>query len=618
MEYKIFENNFFNNLKNQNSQCINDITVNQDIIKKYLCNEGSFVNEFVEKLNDVILHHLKKVDLINKVLQNELFETVLSVFRESNILLCSCMNIIDEKIIKWILKMDTNPYHVDKYGMNALMYAAKSPALFFVVQHFIDTNNEKVLNHIDNNGETVLFHSLFNYKALVALIKTSIDVNHQNNRQETLLVYCSKHENARIAIQFFSGHPQLDPNILDEEGMTAPLYLIENSSHRQLDLLKNIDMNYRCEKTNDNVMSLLFKKLYDTRNNTSFLYLTLYLKMFKNFNEKKVDLNVPIDEDGNIPLMYFIMIHDKVSIYYLVTEYSNLDINVKNRYGEDAILLCIKFDYFDILDFLMKKKKYKYDCHDEHHNSILVYWTLKSYISEIEKTFIINDAVFDEVNDNDETVLIVATKLGNVRAVKELIKYRKIKSVIDHQDFLGNTALYYAIEIEAEAIVNCLLYHHADLTIKNNKGQSPYELAEEIGNEVILDIIEKPVDPQKYGFQKTFSSFKSKTKSLVKVKGKKVTNISDTNYDTDFQLKSKYQTIISYSMENPVNRRYQPYPDEDKRFTKYLYFEFYQYPEVKGEEPMRFVGNLYNERSKQFKRIGFGIQIASIVASAVL
>jgi len=33
---------------------------------------------------------------------------------------------------------------------------------------------------------------------------------------------------------------------------------------------------------------------------------------------------------------------------------------------------------------------------------------------------------------------------------------------------------------------------------------------------------------------------------------------------------------------------------------------------------MRFVGNLYNERSKQFKRIGFGIQIASIVASAVL
>ncbi|OUM59850.1 hypothetical protein PIROE2DRAFT_30584, partial [Piromyces sp. E2] len=186
------------------------------------------------------LHYAVQMNILDII--NDLTYSQANITIKNNeghsILLRSCMENSNEKVIKWLLTMNINPYIIDSHGMTALMYAARNPSLEFVVRYFIDMNNEKVLSQVDNNGENVLFHAIYNLKVFKLLVKTSIDINHRNNDQDTVLLYCCKHEDARFAIPFLVNHPELDVNIPDKEGMTTPLYLVENGG--RIEIIKSL------------------------------------------------------------------------------------------------------------------------------------------------------------------------------------------------------------------------------------------------------------------------------------------------------------------------------------------------------------------------------------------
>jgi len=398
--------------------------------------------------------------------------------------------------------------------------------------------------------------------------------------------------------------------------MTAPLYLAEMGSYRHLSMFNNIDIDYRSKRTNENILFIIFRKMYEARNDPTHRSVGPYLYIFKNLIDKKFDLNFPIDNDGNTPLMYFIMIYDKCTLYYLFRKYRKLDVNLKNKYGEDAIILCIKLDHFDILKFILKKYSYKYDFHDKWNNNLLMYWSLKNHISLIDKTLRRNISLIDEVNCNNETALIVATKLGNRKAVSALLFK---KQDVNHQDNLGNTALYYAVDIENDVIVNRLLYYNADPHIKNKNGQSPYELATELGNEVILELFENPVAPKTYeskNIQEQLSSIKDKTLSIVKKdnSSKIITDMEDPNFDVTkiINFKSKYQTVIAYSMSNIEGQQYEPFPNYEK-YKKFLFHEIYSYS-TGDEKIKRFVGDMTPKYVRGIKGLGTGFKIVSFAS----
>jgi ankyrin repeat protein len=113
----------------------------------------------------------------------------------------------------------------------------------------------------------------------------------------------------------------------------------------------------------------------------------------------------------------------------------------------------------------------------------------------------------DEVNNNKENALILAVKTKNLKSVEELLKYH---ININHQDYLGNTALYYAVELNNLSLIKQLMYDsNININIKNNEGKSALDLANEIGNNSIIHILNDPSSASLYSSSSSLSSSSS-------------------------------------------------------------------------------------------------------------
>jgi len=115
----------------------------------------------------------------------------------------------------------------------------------------------------------------------------------------------------------------MDTNIVDNEGRTAAFYLIEQGNYRQLSLLQNVNFDYVNEKFNETALSILIKKIDQARDHESPNYIISYIEIIKILVKNKANFNIAIDEEGNTPLMYFVMVKDFSSVYYLM---NNLEI----------------------------------------------------------------------------------------------------------------------------------------------------------------------------------------------------------------------------------------------------------------------------------------------------
>jgi predicted ATP-grasp superfamily ATP-dependent carboligase len=69
---------------------------------------------------------------------------------------------------------------------------------------------------------------------------------------------------------------------------------------------------------------------------------------------------------------------------------------------------------------------------------------------------------------------------GNYKRIMKLFRTTRVDP--NEQDELGNTVLHYAHEHAYVQIICLLGTHHADFTIKNKKGQTPYDVYEESVN----------------------------------------------------------------------------------------------------------------------------------------
>jgi len=81
---------------------------------------------------------------------------VLTQFRESDIIIKACQK-VNSIALKWLIKMDINPFVFDKNGLISLTYAVKEKCLFLVVEYLLNLN-KNLINTDDNNGNTVLTH----------------------------------------------------------------------------------------------------------------------------------------------------------------------------------------------------------------------------------------------------------------------------------------------------------------------------------------------------------------------------------------------------------------------------------------------------------------------------
>jgi len=475
MSFEKFQTEFFLKLNNKDSSCLQTILNNEDIIEEHLefNTNSDTMNNFVDRINNIIINNnsSKSYDLIEKVLYEPCFRNVLYSFVNSTVLI-DAIKKENNHAVKWLLTMDINPCIQDEDGKSALMFAAEHN-FEEVINKYLDYCD--VLNLEDKNGDNVLFYSVRNPKFIendviknnkfaVDLFQSNIDVNHVNHRGETILTYCCKNKIYKPINPYLLLNGNIDPNILDENDYTASMYLTENGRYRELLYIhrKNGNLDY-VNKKGESALSILINKYYSYDKEQDQVSYKKYVRVMNGFVKYNVNFNVPVDNDGNTPLMIMLMVNDNKSIKYCIKHIKNLDLSIKNKYGESVISLCYKLKRDKIISLFEGHPTFDYHYKDiQYQNNLLILSAISkpSFMKELLEN---NASIINDVNDKGENALIVSTKNNSVEAIDILLQYG-IK--VNHQDEKGNTALHYAVDIEQPDIIRKLISSHADMNIK--------------------------------------------------------------------------------------------------------------------------------------------------------
>jgi len=167
------------------------------------------------------------------------------------------------------------------------------------------------------------------------------------------------------AYEILSKQESLNPNHINCIGKTAAMYLVEHAEYQTLKsfiMNKNIDPNYK-NKFGETLVSCFVKKFYQHCNGgltevqlfsqSGYLRNKRYANTFKTLIEFKCDFNVPVDDDGNTPIMVFLMMKDYVTCKYLLKKYGPaIDLSKKNYNGINAsyLSLFISSEVFESLN----------------------------------------------------------------------------------------------------------------------------------------------------------------------------------------------------------------------------------------------------------------------------
>jgi len=564
MSFSDFETVFFDHLKSQNNNCINDIENNEKLIIKYLGNETSkktLIN-FVKKFNETILYNKNNnFNLIEKLLSHPIFKNVSNEFRESDILIKALKN-ENKPLIKWLLTMNINLNVQDDQGMTALMYASKSPQLLFALNVLLKNNEDDFYSLIDENGENAFFHAVHNLEGFDLLLKSKMVkvVNQLNSNGDSVLTYCCRCGIYEPVLSLIV-NANVDPNIFNNEEKTAIMYLVENGRYQELTYIKKWKTNFEYRNSrNESVLSILIRQYYKYYQEKDAKMLQNYIKVIKVLIEKECSFNHVIDEEGNTAFMFFLWIRDWITIVYLLLKHKNLDFQKKNKNGINASLLCLMLQETEaqlitnssLMDLYLNRIDFDTDTIYPHSNNLLIYPIINNDNEKTAKLLILNENLVNHVNDKMETPLIVAIKLGN----RDIIKYIMSRNPnVNYQDELGNTALHYAIELGDQYVINLLSYCHADIHLKNKEGKSPIEIVKESANDEIMSLLNNPVLPYKLLNDKNKVKNKEKKKitSLFK-RNKNKENINHIKIDHGDIVISKcniyqteYEDLIKFS-----------------------------------------------------------------------
>jgi len=486
--------------------------------------------------------------------------------------------------------------------------------------NFSNNNDDySCLNEEDNQGHNALFHSARNVIALKELLKTDIDVNHFNKNHETVLIYCCKN-NYFESIQYLTQHPNIDVNLTDQKEWTAAMYLAEKGRKTELfelNQLNKCDYEYHNSK-HESVLSVTLKKLYwpedeeeeedgetcstistDTffsdnassvySKSSSFSYYNpprysshssyrdslistcvnssassyqTYIYMLTHFIYRGFDFNLPMDDYGNTPLMLLIIVGDIQTLHFVLNCSEKVDLSAKNKFGENAYSLALKYNLpKGILDDMKNHLTFDYDYYDEYTGNNLFLLSAMIEPLMIETLLQRDPEAIHSVNPNGkENALILATKLHRKDSVKILLQH---SIPIDYQDTLGNTALYYAIDVNDIHIVKLLRSHDADMNLKNKAGVSPMDYAKSLGYDYMLNILKEERKSVLFSFPSPPTSPKMNQEF-----SNLTTTVGDKNKEGKEDSKSSNEKRKSQSEKFTENNK------NKKEEVKDFYFQF--------------------------------------------
>lgn len=84
-----------------------------------------------------------------------------------------------------------------------------------------------------------------------------------------------------------------------------------------------------------------------------------------------------------------------------------------------------------------------------------------------------------------------------IECLKEVLNCEEYQKIINVQDYVGNTPLHAAVDLNNHKILKLLLGRGADYTLKNDEYKTPLMKAKESGNKRCIHILKKFIREQK-------------------------------------------------------------------------------------------------------------------------
>jgi len=350
------------------------------------------------------------------------------------------------------------------------------------------------------------------------------------------------------------------------------MYLLNDFRIEELKFFISDRVNFDFKnRNNETALSIFFKNYYESYRQLDIEKILQYIKIIQIFVQKRVNLNVSIDEEGNTPMMFFLMIEDWITMAYIMINYPDMDLSIKNKKGKSFSGLCENHKptkesaYSGIIPKILMYHLFAHPTFNAGEKGIAGNNVLMNYIINYVENFEINfkEALkahkeFKSVtNDNQENLLMIAVKLGRHDIIKHIVPVEG--GDINQQDVLGNTALHYAVMLNDCVIADLLAYNHADINIKNNDGLSPVNIAKNSGNSTLYKLLLKPCPSYK-----------------VEKMGKKGNSIFNFGKGNDLgeyneNLRRKYQEKLNEEIrinEKKLDEKYAPL-DTPKFNTEY-------------------------------------------------
>jgi len=510
-DYPEIEQNLLYQIKeNNNDNCMKIIKKYEKILSDYLKGgENKHVKEFLKKLNYIFVNteYIKEFYAAQNVLNNEIFSEVLTKFNESDVLIRACRK-RNKNTIRWLLeKTNINVCVTDEKGRTALMYASEHWILVFFVEQLLLKNKDSAF-FSDNEGNTALYHSIHCFNNFNRILYTIKDMDHLNNNLETIIYYCGKN-NVYFRFDTLFQIPNLNikitPEIFIEEGKRVFPKLVQDGNDALLKYLatqylaisSTLDINIlKCiiNDISDTLLTIITKNYYDAYMSGDKDTISNYVRMLKVLIfDLECNINSVIDEEGNTLLMFFLLIEDYTSTNYILSSKPDIDLSIKNKRNVNAsyLSLFIKNEEKDLRMKLIDHPSFDNFFLDENKDNLITHFIIRGAYEEALKILSKSKYLLTVPNLNGENTISIAIKSGHSDVLQDLFFKNE---GFNQQDQLGNTPLHYAIELKDEYAIILLAYYGADTTIKNKEDKTPMDLANELNDPRILELLNHPVE----------------------------------------------------------------------------------------------------------------------------
>ena len=378
------------------------------------------------------------------------------------------------------LKSD-EPYHATENTINNFHFIVLSGSEASV-SHFLFTSPEWFsVNSVDFKGNSALHLAIVSknlsmQKHLIQNEKANVEI--RNKEGKTPL---------HIAVEFY------EDNEVSKELIKTLLKNGANLEARTRIGLTPLELAFWMN--NNKAFDFLISQGADIYTHSRFTSHTLLhraavksaIPKIKLLLDHDLDINAR-DEHGNTPLHLAIMTDQIEAALYLIKK--GADIFIKNKHGQNV------FNLFKEKRSLLQKIKPYFFLNIFGLDSFILAKTIKKGdVRNLNKLLRWDRYHKIVINEKGQTGLHYATELGNKNMIKAYARAKQ--GNINKRDYLGNTALHYAVLKSDLEIVNLLIELNADPKLKNAFGKTPIMLAKNRA-EILSSMLNDKSSCQKY------------------------------------------------------------------------------------------------------------------------